>query len=223
MPDGPLGRRWLAELELPPDERETVGGCLREVGLIERELASEALDSEEIRRLMTGLLAPARQRRGLRIRTAVADPPQAARARAKSRGRLAPRAQFGPTRARNQEGSRPRGRVRRADGDGLPQARRRLAAQTNRKRCGRDMGTRISKAAKRQAARQGHSPEPCALARRRPHQQRLSHKGDQSSRGLDFHLRPRAPRLRGLQLRTRIRAPSRSCRPGPARAERPAC
>src|SRR5439155_4203720 len=42
------------------DERETVEGCLREVdfldwevGLIERELASEALDSVEIRRLMT--------------------------------------------------------------------------------------------------------------------------------------------------------------------------
>jgi transposase len=57
---GKKGRRWLAALELPSDERETVEGCLREVdfldaevGLIERELASEALDSEEIRRLMT--------------------------------------------------------------------------------------------------------------------------------------------------------------------------
>src|SRR5205807_9072777 len=51
---------WLAALQLPADERETVECCLREVdfldcevGLIERELARQALDSEEIRRLMT--------------------------------------------------------------------------------------------------------------------------------------------------------------------------
>jgi transposase len=57
---GKGGRAWLGALELPPDERETVDGCLRqvdfldsEVGLIERELAGQALSSEEIRRLMT--------------------------------------------------------------------------------------------------------------------------------------------------------------------------
>jgi transposase len=57
---GKAGREWLAALELPADESETVEGCLREidfldseVGLIERELAREALSSEEIRRLMT--------------------------------------------------------------------------------------------------------------------------------------------------------------------------
>ena len=57
---GKRGRAWLAALELPEDERETVEGCLRavdfldhEVGLIERELARELLDSEELRRLMT--------------------------------------------------------------------------------------------------------------------------------------------------------------------------
>jgi transposase len=57
---GKAGREWLAALELPADERETVECCLREVdfldsevGLVERELASEALDSGEIRRLMT--------------------------------------------------------------------------------------------------------------------------------------------------------------------------
>jgi transposase len=57
---GKKGRQWLAALELPADERETVEGCLREVdfldcevGLIERELASEALDSEAIRRLLS--------------------------------------------------------------------------------------------------------------------------------------------------------------------------
>ena len=57
---GKAGRAWLAALELPADERETVECCLREVdfldsevGLVERELANQALDSEEIRRLMT--------------------------------------------------------------------------------------------------------------------------------------------------------------------------
>jgi transposase len=57
---GKAGREWLAALELPADERETVEGCLREVdfldcevGMIERELAAQALSSEEIRRLMT--------------------------------------------------------------------------------------------------------------------------------------------------------------------------
>jgi transposase len=57
---GKGGRKWLAQLELAPDERETVDGALRqvdfldgEVGLIERELAREALSSEQIRRLMT--------------------------------------------------------------------------------------------------------------------------------------------------------------------------
>src|SRR5207244_10894630 len=46
---GKAGRRWLAALELPADERETVDCCLREVdfldnevGLIERELARQA-------------------------------------------------------------------------------------------------------------------------------------------------------------------------------------
>jgi transposase len=57
---GRKGRQWLAALELPADERETVECCLREVdfldseiALIERELANQALDSGEIRRLMT--------------------------------------------------------------------------------------------------------------------------------------------------------------------------
>lgn len=57
---GKGGREWLEQLELAPDERETVQGCLRqvdfldgEVGLIERELAAQALESEQIRRLMT--------------------------------------------------------------------------------------------------------------------------------------------------------------------------
>ena len=57
---GAAGRRWLAELELPADERETVEGCLRvldflgaEVDRLERSIARYALHSSEIRRLVT--------------------------------------------------------------------------------------------------------------------------------------------------------------------------
>jgi transposase len=57
---GVRGREWLSALALPPDERETVAGCLRQVDFLDREvdalergLARSALASEEIRRLMT--------------------------------------------------------------------------------------------------------------------------------------------------------------------------
>ena len=57
---GLAGRRWLEEVELPAYERETVDGCLRqldfceqEIAQIERVVATEALASPEIRRLMT--------------------------------------------------------------------------------------------------------------------------------------------------------------------------
>jgi transposase len=59
-PFGPKGRRWLAELELPAEERETVDAALRqidfldsEIEAVERLVAAEALGSAEIRRLMT--------------------------------------------------------------------------------------------------------------------------------------------------------------------------
>jgi transposase len=54
------GRVWLAELELPTDERETVDGCLRqidflnaEIAILERGIAEHALGSEAVKRLMT--------------------------------------------------------------------------------------------------------------------------------------------------------------------------
>jgi transposase len=54
------GRRWLAEQELPSDEQEMVGACLRqidfldrEVGVVDKALAELALASPEMRRLMT--------------------------------------------------------------------------------------------------------------------------------------------------------------------------
>lgn len=57
---GKRGRAWLATLELPGDERQTVDACLRqvdflteEIGAVDRHVAAAALDSAEIKRLMT--------------------------------------------------------------------------------------------------------------------------------------------------------------------------
>jgi len=57
---GKAGRRWLAELELPAAERESVDSAMREIEFCESEIAaieklvaSEALASPEIRRLMS--------------------------------------------------------------------------------------------------------------------------------------------------------------------------
>lgn len=57
---GVAGRRWLAALELPDDEHETVAGCLRhvdfldaEVALLDEAIAREALRSDDVLRLMT--------------------------------------------------------------------------------------------------------------------------------------------------------------------------
>jgi transposase len=57
---GVEGRRWLAEQELPPDEREMADACLRqidflddEVGAVDKALADLVLASPEARRLLT--------------------------------------------------------------------------------------------------------------------------------------------------------------------------
>ncbi len=57
---GKAGRRWLSTLVLPDDEQLTLEGCLRqidfldeEVAAIERKIAERALQSVDIRRLMT--------------------------------------------------------------------------------------------------------------------------------------------------------------------------
>jgi transposase len=57
---GKAGRRWLAGLELPVDERLTLDGCLRqvdfldtEIAALEREIARLALAWPEVLRLMT--------------------------------------------------------------------------------------------------------------------------------------------------------------------------
>lgn len=57
---GNRGRAWLAAQVLPPDERETVEGCLRQIDLldtevdrVDRAIAEQALHCAEIRRLMT--------------------------------------------------------------------------------------------------------------------------------------------------------------------------
>ena len=57
---GVTGRRWLAGLELPLEERESVDAAMRhvefvdsEVAAVERLIAQQALSWPEIRRLMT--------------------------------------------------------------------------------------------------------------------------------------------------------------------------
>jgi transposase len=57
---GVTGRRWLAELELPEDERDTVAACLRhvdfldaEIDTLDRVVARHALASADTLRLMT--------------------------------------------------------------------------------------------------------------------------------------------------------------------------
>src|SRR4051794_3856857 len=57
---GKAGRQWLAELELPIEERETLDSGLRqidfldsEVALVERAIAHDALNWPDARRLMT--------------------------------------------------------------------------------------------------------------------------------------------------------------------------
>jgi transposase len=57
---GVKARQWLARLELPVEEQETVAGCLRHVEFLDREIAAvdalvarQALDSPEAQRLMT--------------------------------------------------------------------------------------------------------------------------------------------------------------------------
>src|SRR5215207_11092530 len=59
-PFGPKGRRWLSELDLPEEERESVDSALRqiefldsEIAAVEKLIADEALKSTEIKRLMT--------------------------------------------------------------------------------------------------------------------------------------------------------------------------
>lgn len=75
---GKAGRRWLARLELPVDERLTLDGCLRQVDFHDAEIA--ALDSEiakaalawpEVLRLMT---VP-----GVNVQTAATDRRRAGR------------------------------------------------------------------------------------------------------------------------------------------------
>lgn len=57
---GKAGRRWLAKVELPADERLTLDGCLRQVDFLEEEvrafdrlIAERALADPQIQRLMT--------------------------------------------------------------------------------------------------------------------------------------------------------------------------
>lgn len=64
---GKGGRRWLAGIELPEEERVSVDGCLRQIDFLARELeeidrvlAGRALASPEVRRLMSSSFATTR-------------------------------------------------------------------------------------------------------------------------------------------------------------------
>jgi transposase len=57
---GLAGRKWLHEVELPVEERETVDGCLRQIEFLDQEIAGveqqvarDALTSPQVNRLMT--------------------------------------------------------------------------------------------------------------------------------------------------------------------------
>lgn len=52
--------KWLKELGLPSEERETIDSCMRQIEFLDREIeeverliAKDALDSPEVARLMT--------------------------------------------------------------------------------------------------------------------------------------------------------------------------
>ena len=83
---GKGGRRWLAELELPVDERLTLDGCLRQIDFLEREvdgldreIAKQALAWPQLLRLMTvpGVNCRPRQRSWPRSATSLASPRRA--------------------------------------------------------------------------------------------------------------------------------------------------
>jgi hypothetical protein len=106
------------------------------------------------------------------------------------------------------------------------------AAQANKDGRGRDTGTRIFRPSKRQAARQGVGPRPCALARRRPRPPILSQGAtNKSSAHLIFIRRPKReraeceqtpapfPRQAGSLAMRRRGGPARS----PARRRLPRC
>jgi transposase len=68
---GNRGRVWLAEQQLPLDERLTVDGCLRqldllgeELAVVDRAIAEQVVGDEDVRRLMTipgvDVITPAR-------------------------------------------------------------------------------------------------------------------------------------------------------------------
>ena len=93
---------------------------------------------------LRAVLAPAYTRAGLRLRTPLAHPPQAAPARTDGRRPAAAWSALGL--ARQQARAAPRTRALRTVRAGLPPARRGLAAEAEEKWCGRDTGTRIFKA-----------------------------------------------------------------------------
>lgn len=133
------------------------------------------------------------------MRAAVADQAEAAPPRAARRRRAPPLGRTPQERCPLTQGAAGgRERARPPSGDCLPAPGLGPAACSEEGR-GRDTGTRIFRPSKRQAARQGVGPRPCALARRRPRPQELSQGATkQSSGNLTYIRRAKrhyAPRL----------------------------
>jgi len=134
------------------------------------------------------VLVSAHARAGLRLRAAVADQKEAASPRAPRRP---PALRVRGSRHLARQRRRPPGRTRtRTPSRGrLPTHRARLPRHAGEQDGrGRDTGTRIFRPSKRQAARQGIGPRPCALARRHPRPPRtLARSGQTAQRTVDFH------------------------------------
>jgi hypothetical protein len=141
------------------------------------------------RKLVGAVLASAHEGGGLRLRAAIADQEEVAPPRA-ARRRRAPPLGRAPQDRRHlaQDAAGRRHRARPPSRGRLPAAGHRLAADTEEGR-GRDTGTRIFRPSKRQAARQGVGPRPCALARRQDRRpaRTLANRRSCVQGRLDFH------------------------------------
>ena len=151
---GVRGRRWLAELELPDDERETIAGCLRHVDFLDAEIA--ALDqaiAREALRVSSGAAADdgsRRQRdhrehvhRGDRRHPPLPERPQAGRLPRAGPARSPVRARPGASRPHHQAGlSLGPSRARRGCVDHGPRARADARVLRARPRAPRRAGRR---------------------------------------------------------------------------------
>jgi hypothetical protein len=177
---GVRGRGWLAEQELPIDERLTVDGCLRqldflgeELGQVDRVIAERALADADVLRLLTipGNRRDDREHAGGGDRRRRAVPELAAPGRLSGAAPDRPpvRAPSCPPRPGVEGGLRRcPSRTGRAGRSGLPPNGQRPAGHGSEKGAGATPG-RIFKAVYAASSAADHrAPTVCALARRSP-------------------------------------------------------